>query len=62
MSNADSKDDVAPVESSRFGQRLGRTIAIVLVLLAAVVAIATFSGGGSNQPAPESVPSSNPFK
>lgn len=61
MSNADSKDDVAPVESSKFGQRLGRTIAIVLILLAAVVAIATFSGGG-NQPAPESTPPSNPFK
>ena len=61
MSNADSKNDVAPVESSRFGQWLGRTIAIILILIAAVVAIATFSGG-NNQPTPESATPSNPFK
>jgi hypothetical protein len=60
MSNADQKDGVAPVESSRFGKRFGRTIAIALILIAALVAIATFSGG--NQPAPETTPSSNPFK
>ncbi len=60
MSNADPKDGVAPVESSRFGKRLGRTIATVLVLIAALVAVAILSGG--NQSAPEIVPSTNPFK
>lgn len=60
MSNADSKDGVAPVESSRFGKGLGRIVAIGLILIAAFVAIATFSGG--SQPVPETAPSSNPFK
>jgi hypothetical protein len=52
MSNVDPKDNVAPVESSRFGKRLGRFVAIVLVLVAALVAVVTFSGGDS-QPAVE---------
>lgn len=60
MSSPDPKDSVTPVESSSFGKRFGRTIAIVLILIAALVAIATFSDG--NQPAPETVPSNNPFK
>lgn len=49
MSSADQKDDVSPVESSRFGKWFGRVIAIVLILIAALVAFATFSGNDSEQ-------------
>jgi flagellar basal body-associated protein FliL len=60
MSNADPKDNVAPVESSRFGKRFGRIAAIVLLVLAALVAAATFLGNGS-QSASEPAKSTNPF-
>lgn len=56
MSNADPKEEM-PVEPSRFGKRFGRTIAVVLILFAALVAIGTISVGdtsSSQQPAPES--------
>ena len=44
MSNVDSKDEVASAESSPFGRRLGRFIAIILILIATLVAVAMFLG------------------
>jgi hypothetical protein len=60
MSNVDSKDDAASAESSRFGKRLGRLIAVLLLVLAVLVAAVTFLGNGS-QSAPEPIKSTNPF-
>jgi hypothetical protein len=44
--SAEKSGDEPLVQPSKFGKRLGRTIAVVFILFAILVAVDTFSGGG----------------